>query len=134
MSRLILTNLLLATLGRPSPAAAPAPSTPRDGAAPAPAISIAISRCLIEYEHSSRVGSAQTGSLSAVLQDRFVQLGDRVKAGQLLGRLVDKENRAEMEMRRIEAESDLGIRVAEANYAYATAKLGAARPWSSGSF
>ena len=123
MSRLVLTSLLLATLGRPSPAAAPAPSAPRDGAAPAPAISIAISQCLIEYEHSSRVGSAQTGSLSAVLQDRFVQLGDRVQAGQVLGRLVDKEHRAEMEVRRIEAESDLGIRIAEAKYTQATAKL-----------
>ncbi|MBV8313403.1 MAG: efflux RND transporter periplasmic adaptor subunit [Planctomycetaceae bacterium] len=125
MSRPILTSLLVATLGGPVRAAAPDPQAPRAGAravrVPAPAISI--SRCVVDYARSSHVGAALTGAVSAVLQDCHVQPGDRVKAGQVLGRLVDQELRAEMEARKIEAESDLGVRIAEAKSAQAMAKL-----------
>src|SRR5262249_36424754 len=80
---------------------------------------IVLRRCPIEYERSSLLGS----SLMGVLQEVSVRPGEEVKAGQVLGRLQDQDVRAEMELRAVEAESDVEIRIGEARYALAIGKL-----------
>src|SRR4051794_17987790 len=94
-SQLTIIGLLLA-----GPAAAPAEAAKPAAPEPTPGI-IAIRHCTIEYEHSSSVGT----SLLGILQDCLVRPGDRVKAGQVLGRLQDQEAQAELDLRIAEAES-----------------------------
>jgi RND family efflux transporter MFP subunit len=59
----------------------------------------------------------------SVLQECNVRPGDRVKAGQVLGRLQDGEVRAEAALREAEASSDVDVRLAESRSALASAKL-----------
>lgn len=74
---------------------------------------IVLRRCAIGYARTTLVGSSMYG----VLQDRLVEPGDRVKAGQVLGRLRDEDARAELRLRELEAESDVEIRLSEARRA-----------------
>jgi len=53
----------------------------------------------------------------------LVRLGDQIKAGQVLGRLEDREIRAEVELLTADAESEVEIRVSEAKLDQASAKL-----------
>jgi cobalt-zinc-cadmium efflux system membrane fusion protein len=80
---------------------------------------IVLSRCTLEFEQTTLLGAAQMGVVSEML----VKPGDRVKAGQVLGRLFDAELRAELELRRTEAQSDIEIRLGEAKLALAMSKL-----------
>jgi RND family efflux transporter MFP subunit len=90
------------------------------GAAPAPPSEpIVLRRCLLEYERSSILGSPGRG----ILQECLVRPGDQVEADQPLGRLQDKEARAELEMRQAQAENDTDLRLAQARHAQALAKL-----------
>lgn len=93
-------------------------------AAPAPADDppsdvIVISRCPVSFERSALLGAAQPG----VLEGRGVEIGDRVKAGQVLGHLRDGEVRAERDLKELVAQSDVSIRTAEAKHAQALSKL-----------
>ena len=54
--------------------------------------------------------------ISSILQDRPVKLGDRVKAGQVLGRLYDQELRATIALNAAEADTDLYIRISKIDY------------------
>src|SRR5437868_1839914 len=63
-------------------------------------------RCPVDYERSATMGSSQYG----LIQECLVAPGDRVKAGQLLGRLRDDDLRAELKLRELEAGSDVEIR------------------------
>ena len=72
------------------------------------------------------LGAAQTGLVSEVL----VKPGDRVKAGQILGRLFDADLRADLDLRRAEAENDTDIRLGEAKLALAQSKLRASEALS----
>lgn len=74
---------------------------------------------LIEYEFKTELGSPGY----SVLQDCLIRPGDRVKAGQVLGRLQDGEARAEVALRQAEASSDVEVRLSEARSALAAAKL-----------
>jgi RND family efflux transporter MFP subunit len=76
---------------------------------------ILLRRCQAEYRHATLLGAPMAG----VLQDCLVELGDKVKAGQVLGRLQDKEQRAEMERSKFEAESVASVRTAESRYTLA---------------
>jgi HlyD family secretion protein len=80
---------------------------PRGGAVP-----LVLSHCTTDYARSTLLGAVLPG----VLQDCLVRPGDRVKAGQVLGRIQDREARAEMELRRAQAESDVDIRLKEAKH------------------
>jgi RND family efflux transporter MFP subunit len=95
--------------------------------APEPACSSAevvlLRRCEAEYRHATQLGAPAPG----ILQDCLVELGDKVKAGQVLGRLQDKEQRAEMERAKFEAESVASVRTAESKYNLARTKLRYAR-------
>src|SRR5262249_51209871 len=52
---------------------------------------ILLRHCLAEYRHATLLGAPAAG----VIQDCLVDLGDRVKEGQVLGRIQDLEQRAE---------------------------------------
>jgi RND family efflux transporter MFP subunit len=85
---------------------------------------VLLKRCEIDYKRSSLVGVAHMGTTtSSIVQDCYVRLGDRVKAGQILGRVTDRDIRAELELRSAEAQNDINIRVNEARYAEAMNKL-----------
>jgi cobalt-zinc-cadmium efflux system membrane fusion protein len=87
---------------------------------------IVLSRCTLEFEKTTLLGASQTGVVSEML----VRPGDRVKGGQVLGRLFDSELRAELELRRAEAENDTDIRLGEAKLALALSKLKASEALS----
>lgn len=76
-------------------------------------------RCVVDYEHSSTIGS----HLYGVFEECLVAPGDRVAAGQLLGRLTDGEIRAEVKLREAEAGSDVEVRLGEARTAQAVSKM-----------
>ena len=79
---------------------------------------IVVHRCLIEYEHDSEVGAATAGMIG----ECRVSPGAKVKAGQLLGRLFDEDVHAEMSLHEAEANSDIEIRLAQAEHALAASK------------
>ncbi len=83
------------------------------------ATDILLKRCTLEYKKTSLLGANQIG----VLEERRVDPGDRVKAGQVLGHLRDEEFRAELEARATQAASDIAIRVAQARHKLALSKL-----------
>src|SRR5512135_1757813 len=69
--------------------------------APAPPEIIPLQKCVVEYSRSTLVGSNQTG----LIQECLVRPGDRVKGGQVLGRLFNKDVLAELESRTVALES-----------------------------
>jgi len=80
---------------------------------------LVLRRGVIEYESRTELGAP----LYSVLQDCLVRPGDRVKAGQVLGRLQDGEAKADVALREAEASSDVEVRVGEARKALAVARL-----------
>jgi RND family efflux transporter MFP subunit len=80
---------------------------------------IVIGHCTIEYQHTALLGAPMPG----LLQSCSVQLGEKVKAGQILGRLQDSDLRAELDLRAAEAESDVEIRSCTAKYNWQLSKL-----------
>ncbi len=52
---------------------------------------IMLQHCEVEYEKSTLVSGHSGSGTGLPLQDCLVRLGDRVKAGQVIGRLVDRE-------------------------------------------
>lgn len=82
---------------------------------PAP---IFLRQCTIEYERASKLGAPSWG----FLQDCFVKPGDRVKADQILGRLFDKDIRAEMELHAAQADTDIEVRLYQKKYESAKTK------------
>jgi multidrug efflux pump subunit AcrA (membrane-fusion protein) len=99
------------------PAAAQEPATPSRDV-------VVVRRCEIEYKRSSMVGVGHMGStMTTVLQDCLVHLGDRVKAGQVLGRIMDGDIRAELALRTAEAENLLDVRISETKVDQAANRL-----------
>jgi HlyD family secretion protein len=72
-----------------------------DGA-PSPPKVIPLQKCTIDYERSTLVGPNQGMGL---IQECLIRPGDRVKAGQVLGRLFNKDILAELESRTVALES-----------------------------
>src|SRR5512135_3386837 len=68
--------------------------------APAPPGVIPLRRCTIEYSRSTLVGSNQYG----LIRECLVRPGDRVKGGQVLGRLFNQDVLAELESRTVALE------------------------------
>jgi HlyD family secretion protein len=79
---------------------------------------IVLRRCLVDYEKTATLASM----LNGVLKECLVEPGDRVKAGQVIGRLRDEDVRAELKLRETEAGSDIEIRVGMAKKAQADHK------------
>jgi RND family efflux transporter MFP subunit len=122
-----LTCAMLLALAAPAPGRG-AERAPGRGEEPAPGAGspIVLSRCTLEFEKTTLLGAAQVGVIYEVL----VKPGDRVKAGQVLGRLFDAELRAELDLRRAEADNDTDIRLGEAKLALAQSKLRASEALS----
>src|SRR6266446_1759171 len=80
---------------------------------------VVLRRCTVSYVRTAVLGP----SIYGVLQERLVEPGDRVREGQLLGRLRDDDVRAELRLRELEAASDVDIRLSEAKKAQAANKL-----------
>jgi membrane fusion protein (multidrug efflux system) len=80
---------------------------------------IVVRRCVTAYQRSSLLGAATHG----ILQDCLVRQGDHVKANQVLGRLFDKDVRADADLFKAKCESDLAIRLCAAKHNESLAKL-----------
>lgn len=87
---------------------------------PIPGDAIEIIRCELEFEMSTMVGSNTGMSGSLVVQECNVKLGDKVKAGDVLGRLNDRDLRARLALLEAMAQSDIDIRVGESRMKEAT--------------
>lgn len=106
--------LLAGPSGRPS-ALASGPAT----AAAATTRAVLLRRCVVEFEQAASIGTATAG----VVGECLVEPGDRVKRGQVLGRLRDDQARAELELRSAEARDDVEVRLNEAKRAHAMGRL-----------
>ena len=80
---------------------------------------LVLHHCTIDYAQSSSVGANEFG----LLQEVFVQRGANVQAGQILGHLVDGEARAQVELAKLEADSDLDLRSRQLAYKQAANRL-----------
>jgi RND family efflux transporter MFP subunit len=88
---------------------------------PSPTAVILLQKCSIEYDRATPVGVNYNVGL---IQECLVRPGDRVKAGQVLGRLFNKDVLAEMELRATALESsEIAIDQHEATLEVARAKL-----------
>ena len=86
-----------------------------------PSAVILLQKCSIEYDRATPVGA---NSNVGLIQECLVRPGDRVKAGQVLGRLFNKDVLAEMEVRATALESsEIAIHQREATLEVARAKL-----------
>jgi RND family efflux transporter MFP subunit len=105
VSRLSKLVIVLALGLRPVSASAAEPPAARR---------VVLHHCEVDYRRSSLVGVAHMGtSPTSVLQECLVRLGDRVKAGQVLGRIMDRDVRAELELRTAEAANLLELQISE---------------------
>jgi RND family efflux transporter MFP subunit len=85
-----------------------------------PSAVILLKKCSIQYDRATPVGSNNVG----LIQECLVRPGDRVKAGQVLGRLFNKDVSADMEVRATALESsEIAIHQHEATLEVARAKL-----------
>jgi RND family efflux transporter MFP subunit len=85
---------------------------------------VVLHRCEVEYRRSSLIGVANMGpTSSSILQDCLVRRGDRVQAGQVLGRVMDRDIRAELDLRAAQSANDTEVRLNEAKYAQALNRL-----------
>ncbi|MDR3635938.1 MAG: efflux RND transporter periplasmic adaptor subunit [Isosphaeraceae bacterium] len=80
---------------------------------------LVLRRCPVGYARTSSVGAPTHG----LLRDCLVEPGDRVEEGQVLGRLRDDEVRAEVQLRELEAKSDVDVRLNLAKKAQADNKM-----------
>ena len=86
-----------------------------------PSAVILLQKCSIAYDRATPVGANYNVGL---IQECLVRPGDRVKAGQVLGRLFNKDVLAEMEVRATALESsEIAIHQREATLEVARAKL-----------
>jgi RND family efflux transporter MFP subunit len=83
---------------------------------------IVLRQCLIEYERNATLGAAEGG----IFQKCEVKLGDRVKAGQVLGRVRDDDLRAQLELHKAEAASDVTVRSKQKDLLFKVGRLKAA--------
>jgi RND family efflux transporter MFP subunit len=99
------------------------PGIPRtDAAGPSDSRSdevVVLRRCTVDHERISSLGSMLYG----VLKECLVEPGAEVKEGQVIGRLEDQDARAELQMRQVEAGSDIDIRLSESKSLLAHNKL-----------
>src|SRR5271157_3021068 len=85
-----------------------------------PSAVILLQKCSINYDRATPVSSNNVG----LIQECLVRPGDRVKAGQVLGRLFNKDVLAEMEVRATTLESsEIAIHQREAALEVSRAKL-----------
>ncbi|MHC5537733.1 efflux RND transporter periplasmic adaptor subunit [Singulisphaera rosea] len=74
---------------------------------------VTLGHCTLEYAASTRIGIHATSIGFTSMQDCYANPGDRVKTGQVLGRVADRDLRADRETLQAEMDSDIEIRAAE---------------------
>jgi RND family efflux transporter MFP subunit len=82
--------------------------------------------CTTTYSRTTTIGNftAGGGSQASRIQEMFVREGDRVKAGQVVGILFNKDMLAECDMKRAAlASAEVNVRQQEVNWALEKAKL-----------
>jgi RND family efflux transporter MFP subunit len=118
-SRSIRVTLLAVLAGACCASARGGGADPASGDAPGPGGTILLRHCILEFDRAALLGSANTG----VIQDVLVKPGDRVGAGQVLGRLLDADLRAELVLRIAEADNDTDVRLGELKLLQARSRL-----------
>ena len=113
-------TLLLTLAAGPARAGDP-PPTPA-------AETLLVRRCTMQYEREAQVGAIYQGANATFLQECLVSPGDRVKAGQSLGRLQNQDLHAEMGLRKAEAENTLDVELSENKLAQLKTQLQQAAP------
>ena len=90
-----------------------------------PGMQIVLAHCQIEYDKSTGVGPLLLGSSTGIgkLEELMVQRGSEVKAGDVVGRLYDKEVR--MDLKRVQAQlaTDVEVRLGELRKKINSSKL-----------
>lgn len=85
---------------------------------------ILLENCEVEFEESTPVGAGGGAAVGNLLfQESYVKLGQRVKAKQVLGQMADGELKAEYATNKVRADSDIAIRLNEAEVKEAILKL-----------
>ena len=74
---------------------------------------VVLHHCDLDFEQSTLVSGHTGTGMALPLQDSLVRLGDHVKAGQVIGRVFDRDLRAQVSLRTAEAESDIDVRLSE---------------------
>jgi RND family efflux transporter MFP subunit len=93
------------------------------GDGPSPSRVVVLKNCEVEYDRVTTIGAFVLVQAGGRVQDMYVRPGDRVKAGQILGRLHDRDAVVELQRYKHEAEDDVDIRLGTAKLAVAKAKL-----------
>jgi multidrug efflux pump subunit AcrA (membrane-fusion protein) len=87
------------------------------GDGPPPSRVVVLKNCEVEYDRVTTIGAFVLVQAGGRVQDMYVRPGDRVKAGQVLGRLHDRDAVVELQRYKHEAEDDVDIRLGEAKLA-----------------
>jgi HlyD family secretion protein len=74
---------------------------------------VVLRHCDLDYEKSTLIGGHSGTGMAIPFQDCLVRLGDKVKTGQVLGRVFDRDLRITLGRRKAEAASDIDVRLAE---------------------
>jgi RND family efflux transporter MFP subunit len=75
---------------------------------------VVLHHCDLDYEQSTLISGHSGTGFALPLQDSLVRLGDHVKAGQVIGRVFDRDLRVQVALRKAESDSDIEVRLAEA--------------------
>jgi HlyD family secretion protein len=84
---------------------------------------VVLRHCEVEYEQSTTLSGHSGIGTAWPLQECLVHLGDRVKEGQVIGRLADRELRIQLALLKAQAESEIEVRLAESKRNELTVKL-----------
>jgi HlyD family secretion protein len=74
---------------------------------------VVLRHCDLDYEQSTLVSGHSGTGMALPLQDSLVRLGDHVIAGQVIGRVFDRDLQVQVALRKAESESDIEVRLAE---------------------
>jgi RND family efflux transporter MFP subunit len=74
---------------------------------------VILRHCDLDYEQSTLVSGHSGTGMALPLQDSLVRLGDHVNAGQVIGRVFDRDLKVQVTLRKAESESDIDVRLAE---------------------
>jgi hypothetical protein len=84
---------------------------------------VVLRHCDLDYEQSTLVSGHSGTGMALPLQDSLVRLGDHVNAGQVIGRIFDRDLQVQVALRRAESESDIDVRLAESKRNESALKL-----------
>ena len=80
---------------------------------------VVLKGCLIDFDRALNLGAGVFG----IMKECLVRPGDCVRSGQVIGRLLDQDIRAELELKEILARNDVSVRLSKAKHTQAVARL-----------